>query len=131
MVVIPEQQRQLQQFMEGKDFVVSNLSGEVNEEDSNVNKVGLHNFTYLVKSPPFYIYVKTMDKMVHCCLIDGGLGSSVMSNIIMEDLVLSCTNENARSMLSYYSLQQNTIAEVKDVTLVLCTHLEIKKTFSI
>jgi hypothetical protein len=119
MVVIPEQQRQLQQFMEGKDFVVANLSEEVNEEDSNVNKVDLHNFIYLVKNPPFSIYVKSMDKMAHCCLIDGGLGPSVMSNIIMEDLGLSCTNENARSVLSYNSLQQKTIAEVKDVTLVL------------
>jgi hypothetical protein len=35
-----------------------------------------------------------MDKISHYCLIDGGSGPSVMSEIIMEDLGLSCTNEN-------------------------------------
>jgi hypothetical protein len=65
-----------------------------------------------------------MDKIAHCCLIDGGLGPSVMSNIIMEELGLYCTNENARSMLSYNILQQTTIGEIKDVTLVLCAHPE-------
>jgi hypothetical protein len=106
MVVIPEQQMHLKQFMEGKSFIVANLSEEVNEEDSSVNKVGVHNFRYPVKNPPFYISVKIMDKIAHCCLIDGGSGPSVMSKIIMEEIGLSCTNENARSMLSYNSLQQ-------------------------
>jgi hypothetical protein len=131
MVVVPEQQMHLKQFMEGKDFVVANLSEEVNEEDSSVNKVGVHNFRYPVKNPPFYISVKIMDKISHCCLIDGGLGPSVMSKIIMEDLGLSCTNENARSMLSYNSLQQKTIGEIKYVTLVLCAHPEIRTTLNI
>jgi ribonuclease HI len=72
-----------------------------------------------------------MDKISHCCLIDGGSGPSVMSKIIMEELGLSCTNENARSMLSYNSLQQTTIGEIKDVTLVLCAHPEIRTTLSI
>jgi ribonuclease HI len=49
----------------------------------------------------------------------------------MEELGLSCTSENARSMLSYNSLQQKTIGEIKDVTLVLCAHLEIKTTLNI
>jgi hypothetical protein len=53
MVVIPEQQRHLKQFMEGKYFVVSNLSEEVNEEGSSVNKLGVHNFIYPIKNPPF------------------------------------------------------------------------------
>jgi hypothetical protein len=44
MVVIPEQQRHLKQFMEGNSFVVANISEEVNEEDSSVNKAGVHNF---------------------------------------------------------------------------------------
>ena len=56
-----------------------------------------------------------MDKIAHCCLIDGGLGPSVMSNIIMEEIGLSSTNENARSMLSYNSLQQMTIGDIKDM----------------
>jgi hypothetical protein len=72
-----------------------------------------------------------MDKISHCCLIDGGLGPSVMSNIIMEELGLSCTNENARSMLSYNSLQQTTIGEIKHVTLFLCAHPKIRTTLSI
>jgi ribonuclease HI len=72
-----------------------------------------------------------MDKIAHCCLIDGGSGPSVMSKIIMEELGLSYTNENARSMLSYNSLQQTTIGEIKDVTLVLCAHPEIRTTLGI
>jgi hypothetical protein len=72
-----------------------------------------------------------MDKIAHCCLIDGGSGPSVMSKIIMEEIGFSCTNENARSMLSYNSLQQTTIGEIKDVTLVLCAHLEIRTTLNI
>jgi hypothetical protein len=131
MVVIPEQQKHLKQFMEGKYFIVANLSEEVDEEDSSVNKVGVHNFRYPVKNPPFYISVNIMDKIAHCCLIDGGSGPSVMSKIIMEELGLSCTNENARSMLSYNSLQQMTIGEIKDVTLVLCVHPEIRTTLNI
>jgi hypothetical protein len=131
MVVVPKKQRHLKQFMEGKFYVVSNLSEEVNKEDSSVNKVGVHNFRYLVKNPPFYIFVKIMDKIAHCCLIDGGSGLGVMSKIIMEEIGLSCTNENARSMLSYINLQQTTIGEIKDVTLVLCAHPKIRTTVSI
>jgi hypothetical protein len=131
MVVVPEQQMHLKQFMEGKAFVVANPSKEVEEEDSSVNKVGVHKFRYSVTNPPFYISLKIMDKIAHCCLIDGGSGPSVMLKIIMEELGLSCTNENARSMLSYNSLQQTTIGEIKDVTLVLCTHPEIRTTLNI
>jgi hypothetical protein len=71
-----------------------------------------------------------MDNIDHFCLIDGGSGPSVMSKIIMEELGLSCTNENARRMLSYNSLQKMTIGGIKDVTLVLCGHLEIRTTLS-
>ena len=117
--------------MEGKYFVVANLSEEVNEEDSSVNKVGVHNLRYPVKNPPFYIYVNIMDKIAHCCLIDGGSGPSVMSKIIMEEIGLSCTNENSISMLSYNILQQTTIGDIKDVTLVLCGHLQIRTTLNI
>jgi ribonuclease HI len=131
MVVILEQQMHLKQFMEGKDYIVANLSEEVDEEDSSVNKVGVHKFRYPRKNPPFYISVNIMDKISHCCLIDGGSGPSVMLNIIMEELGLSCTNENARSMLSYNILQQTTIGEIKDVSLVLCAHPEIRTTLNI
>jgi hypothetical protein len=131
MVVIPEQHMHLKQFMEEKYYVVANLSKEVNEEDSSINKVGVHNFRYPVKNPPFYISVNIMDKIAHCCLINGGSGPSVMSKIIMEELGLSCTNENTRNMISYNSLQQTTMCEIKDVTLVLCTHPEIRTTLNI
>jgi hypothetical protein len=131
MVVIPEQHKHLKNIMEGKASIVANLSEEVYEEDLFVNKVGVHNFRYPVKKTPFYISIKSMDKIVRCCLIDGGSGPSVMSKIIMEDLGLSCTNENAKSMLSYNSLQQMTIGEIKDVTLVLYTHPEIRTTLNI
>jgi hypothetical protein len=72
-----------------------------------------------------------MDKIAHCCLIDGGSGPIVMSKIIMEELGLSCINENTRSILSYNSLQQLTIGKIKDVTLVLCMHPEIRTTLNI
>jgi hypothetical protein len=74
MVVIPEQQRHLKQFMEGKYFGVFNLYEEVNEEDLSVNKVGVDNFRYLVKNPPFYVSLNITDKITHCFLIDGGSG---------------------------------------------------------
>jgi hypothetical protein len=54
-----------------------------------------------------------------------------MSKIIMEELGLSCTNENVRSMLSYNNQQQSTIGEIKYVTLVLCAHPEIHTTLNI
>jgi hypothetical protein len=72
-----------------------------------------------------------MDKIAHRCLIDGGSGPSVMSKIIMEELGLSCTNEISRNMLSYNSLQQSTIGEIKDVTLFLCAHIKIRTTLNI
>jgi hypothetical protein len=75
--------------------------------------------------------MKIMDKITHCCLIDGGSGPNVMSKIIMEELGLSCTNENSKSMLSYNSQQHATIGEIKDVTLVLCAHPEIRTTCNI
>jgi hypothetical protein len=84
-----------------------------------------------IKNPPFYISVMIMDKISHCCFIDGSSGPSLMLTIIMEEIGLSCTNENTRRMLSYNSLQQTNIGEIKDVTLVLCTHPEIRITLNI
>jgi hypothetical protein len=128
---IPEQQNHLKNFMEEKASIIANLSEEVDEEDSTVNKVGVHNFRHPVKNPPFFIFVNIMEKISHYCLIDSGSGPSVMSKIIMEELGLSCTNENSRSMISYNSLQQNTIGEIKDMTSVLCMHPEIRTTLNI
>jgi hypothetical protein len=88
MIVVPKQQNHLKIFMEGKNSIVSNLFEEVDEEDSSVNKVGVHKFRYPVKKNPFYIFVKIMDKISHCCLIESGLGPSVMPKIIMEELDL-------------------------------------------
>jgi hypothetical protein len=53
MVVVPKQQKHLNFFMEGKASIVANLSEEVDEEDSTVNKVGVHNFRHPVKNPRF------------------------------------------------------------------------------
>jgi hypothetical protein len=131
MVVILEQQKHLKIFMEGKASTIANIFEEAKEEDYVVNKVGVNNFRNPVKNPPFFISVKIMDKIAHCCLIDGGSGPSVMSKIIIEELGLSCTNENSRSMLSYNNLQQSTMGEIKDVTFVLCAHPEIRTTLNI
>jgi ribonuclease HI len=54
-----------------------------------------------------------------------------MSKIIMEELGLSCTTKNSISMLSYNGLQKMTIGEIKDMTLVLCAHPEIRTTLNI
>jgi hypothetical protein len=62
--------------MEGKSSTVANLSQEVKEEDSSVNKVVVNSFKHPVKNPPFFIFVKIMDKIAHCCQIDGGSGPS-------------------------------------------------------
>jgi hypothetical protein len=53
MVVVPEQQKHLKYFMEGKYSIVANLSKEVDEEDSYVNKIGVNNFRHPVKNPHF------------------------------------------------------------------------------
>jgi hypothetical protein len=105
MVAISEQQKHLKHFMEGKSSTISNLSEKVKEEDFIVNKVGVNNFRHPIKNSPFFISVKIMDKISHCCVIDDGSGPNVMSKIIMKEIGLSCTNENSRSMLSYNSLQ--------------------------
>jgi hypothetical protein len=53
MVVVPKQQKHLKNFMEGKDSTIANLSEELKEEDSTVNKVGVHNFRHPIKNPHF------------------------------------------------------------------------------
>jgi hypothetical protein len=58
MVVVPEQQNHLKNFMEGKSSIIVNLSEEVDEEDSTVNKVGVHNFRYPVKKTPIFHFCK-------------------------------------------------------------------------
>jgi hypothetical protein len=131
MVVIPEQQKHMKNFMEGTNSIMANLYEEVYEEESIVNKVGVHNFRHPVKKTPFFISIKIMHKISHCCLIDGGSSTCIISKIIMEEIGLSCTNENSRRILSYNSLQQSNIGEIKDVTLVLCMHPEIRTTLNI
>ena len=53
------------------------------------------------KNPPFYVSMKIIDKIDHCCLIDRGSGHNAMPKTIMEELGLSCTNENPRNMLAF------------------------------
>jgi len=74
--------------MEGDISTIANLFKETKEEDSIVNRIGVNKFRNPVKNPPFYILVKIMYKISHCCLIDGGYGPSVMSKIIMEEFGL-------------------------------------------
>jgi hypothetical protein len=58
MVVIQEQQKHLKNFMEGKASIVANLSEEVDEENSTINKVGLHSFRHPVKKNPIFYFYK-------------------------------------------------------------------------
>jgi hypothetical protein len=117
--------------MEGKTSTIVSLSEDPSEERMHINKVGVYNPRIYVKCHPFYVSIKIRDKIAHCYLIDGGLGPNVMSKIIMEELGLSCTNENSKSMWSNNSQQQVTIGEIKDVALVLCAHLKIRTTCNI
>jgi hypothetical protein len=126
MGIIPEQQKHLKNYMEGKNSIIDNLSKKRFGDELPINKLGVNNFRNSVKNHSFYISVKIIDRIVHYCLIDGGPGYSVMSKIIMEVLGLSCTNENLRSMLSYNNQQQTPIGQIKDVTLVLCAHPKIR-----
>jgi hypothetical protein len=96
--------------MEGKTSTIANLTEEQDEEELCVNKLGLYSPRNPVKNPPFYVSIKIMDKIAHFCLIDGGSGPNVMSRIIKEELGISCTNENSKSMLSYNSQQSAIIA---------------------
>jgi hypothetical protein len=117
--------------MEGNTSTISNLNEEQDEEELYINNLVVYNPRNYIKNPPFYVLVKIMDKITHCCLINGGSGLNLMSKIIMEELCFSCTNENLKSMLSYNSQQRATIGEIKDVTLVLCAHIEIRTTCNI
>jgi hypothetical protein len=48
--------------MEGKDSIVDNLSEEVDEEHSTVNKVDVHNFRHPVKIPTLFYFYKHYGK---------------------------------------------------------------------
>jgi hypothetical protein len=95
--------------MEGKNSTIASVFEESDEEKLYIDKVVVNNPRNYVKNPPFYASVKIINKIAHCCLIDGGSGPNVMSKIIMEELGLSCNNENSKSMLSYNSDQRVTI----------------------
>ena len=75
------------------------------------------------KNPPFCVFMKIMDKIAHCYLIDRGSGPNLMSKTIMEELGLSCTSENSRNMLAFNKQNKPTIEEIKDVALVMCSHI--------
>jgi hypothetical protein len=53
LVFIPEQEKHLKNFMEGKYSIVSHFSKEVDEHDSIVNKVGVHKFRHPIKNSHF------------------------------------------------------------------------------
>jgi hypothetical protein len=73
-----EQQKHLKNIMESKFSTIANLFEESKEEDSTINKIDVNNFRNPVKNAHFYISIKIMDKISHCCLIHGGFGPSVI-----------------------------------------------------
>jgi hypothetical protein len=73
MVIVLEQLKHLKNFMEGKTSTISNLTKEQDKEELYVNKLGVYNHRNPIKSPPFYVSMKIMDKITHCCLVDGDL----------------------------------------------------------
>jgi hypothetical protein len=97
--------------MEGKTFIISSLTKEKDEKELYANKLGVYNSRNPVKNPPFYVSMKIMDKIAHYCLIDGGSGPNVMSRIIMEELGLSCTNENSKAC--YHIIVNNMLLLVR------------------
>jgi hypothetical protein len=103
MVTFPEQQKHLKDFMEGKASTITSLTEEQNEEEMYIHKLGVYNPRNNVKNPPFYVSINIMDKVAHCCQIYGGSSPNVMSKIIMEELGLSCTKKNLKSMFPYNS----------------------------
>jgi hypothetical protein len=54
MVVAPEQQKHMKNFMDGKTSTIANIYEEVNGEDSSVNKLGVNNFRHPVKKSPIF-----------------------------------------------------------------------------
>jgi hypothetical protein len=52
MVTVPEQQRHLKEFMEGKTSTIASLSEESNEEELYINKVVVYNPRSYVKILP-------------------------------------------------------------------------------
>jgi hypothetical protein len=53
MVYVPEQQKHLKNFMEGKYSTIANLFEEAKEDNPAINKIGVNNFRHLVNNPPF------------------------------------------------------------------------------
>lgn len=83
------------------------------------------------KNAHFYVSMKIMYKISHCCLVDGRSGPNVISKTIMEELRVCCANENTRNMLDFNKKKHPAIGEIKHVTLLMCSHLEIITTFNI
>jgi len=103
MVTVPEQQKHLKEFMEGKTSIIVSLFEEPSEEGMYLNKVGVYITKSYAKNSLLYVSIKIMEKITHYCLIDCRSGPNVMSNIIMKELGLSCTNDNSKRMFSYNS----------------------------
>jgi len=79
------------------------------------------------KYPTFYVSMKIMGKIAHSCLIDGGSSANIMSKVIMEQICLTSIDE-ARNMLTFSKKVQPAIGQIKDLTLTLCAHPEVKPT---
>jgi hypothetical protein len=58
MVIAPEQQQHLKNYMEGKTSPIASISKKLNGDESHVNRIGVNNFRNSVKNSPFHISVK-------------------------------------------------------------------------
>lgn len=80
-----------------------------------------------LKYPHFYVSMKIVGKITHSFLIDGGSRPNIMYKLTMEQLGLTCTCE-AKNMLTFKKRVQPTIGQIKDLTLTICAHPEVKTT---
>lgn len=101
----PQQIKNLKKFLEKQTkqkVTNSNVSIiEIEQETDHKEVIGTITTYKQPKNPPFYISMKIVDKIAHCCLINGGSRPNVMSKTIMEELSLYCTNDNSRNMLAF------------------------------
>ena len=88
-------------------------------EPTTCETIGLVNTFKQPWNSPFFVSMKIMEKIAHCCLIDGGSRPNVMLKTIMQELGLSWTNGASRNMMDFNKQRQATISEIKYVTLVM------------
>jgi hypothetical protein len=73
MVTVSEQQHNLKNYMECKNSSITSLPEKHDGDGLHLNKLGVNYFRNSVKTPPFYISIKIMNGIAHCCLVDHAL----------------------------------------------------------